>query len=1107
MNYVELHLHDHYSALDGVPKPAEYMERAVELGMTHLAQTNHGTLSGHREFQREAEKAGIVPILGVEGYISSTDRFDRRAKNKREDGTQTFNHIGLLAMNENGLKNLNAMNREAWTSGFYHKPRIDMELLEQYSQDIIVLSGCLNGLMSKALEQGDYDRALNTAQHLYRIFGERFFIEIQSHNPVEINAGLLKLAEDTGALPVVTSDCHHARKEDLWIQEAMLILSTKPKAASGFDLSKSQQMDYLERFNYLYPERKMTFQEFGLHLNSALEHQENLAKQGIGVEPIANTNVVAKMIGDYPYYEGLDLLPTPVMQEADKDDELRRLAFKGLKERGLADNPEYVERIEHELAIIKQMGFALYFLILADVIEFAREKGIFVGPGRGSGVSSLVNYCLFITNIDPIPYKLLFFRFLDPDRPDWPDVDIDIEVKRRWEIKEYVREKYGYVANIMTFNFFRGKSAIKSAASVFKIPQGEVNRAVKGLTEDPEFPVLDIYETSESTKEFRTKYPEVGKLARALEGRIKGTGIHAGGIVLSKLPIEEYVPMETRVDPQDEAKDRVPVIAVDMNEAANIGLIKYDFLGLNNLTVILETIDSVYEKTGKRIDPYADLADLSDPKVYDMLSAGHTKGVFQCEGGPYTNTILEMGGVHNFEDLVSSNALVRPGAADSSVGENYIKGKNTGNFEYIHKDARYFTEETFGQILFQEQQMLLCTEVAGLTMGEANKVRKAISKKILKDLQIWKPAFVEGASTKIGEKKAEAVWDDLEKSAAYAFNRAHSVGYSMISYWTAWFKANYPVEYMCALMNNLSGTDVKTKAMFSLMEAKRLGVSIRLPHVNASDINNRVEDDAIRMGLSAIKYISGKVGNKIIDNGPYESYAHLLEVSQTKGSGINSRAIDAMNKVGAAAFDDNPRTGNERENFYEFLNIPAFDSKDLSPHIKKQFRDLSEYTEDETFVVCGMVYNIKVGQGWALVEYVDETGSAGSFASQNIPIEKGKLYVMLVSNNRIARYITTDEILNGQGGTFGKYLEKEKLDLKDGEYRCISFNSRTVRSGPNKGQKMADAIFTDADKNLFGAMVFSSMMDKATIPCVTASKVKAQFDETKGGAYYLKDIK
>lgn len=1104
MKYHELHLHDHYSALDGVNTPTEYMARAVELGMTHLAQTNHGTLSGHRDFQRAAKKAGIIPILGVEGYISATDRFDRRSKAKREDGTQTFNHIGLLAMNENGLRNLNAMNREAWTGGFYSKPRIDMELLEEYSDDIIVLSGCLNGLLAKSIANNNYEQALKTATHLRKIMGDRFFIEIQGHNPIEINKGLLQLAEDTGALPVATSDCHHARKEDLWVQEAMLILSTKPKPIREIDMSKSQKMDYLERYNYLYPDRKMTFQNFGLYLHSAMDHQLSLAKQGIGTEPITNTDIVASMIGDYPYYEALDLLPSPDKSLKDLDAELKRLTMRGLKERGLDHLPEYVERVEHELEVIKNKGFAVYFLILADVIDWCREKGIFIGPGRGSGVSSLVNYSLFITNIDPIPYKLLFFRFMDPDRDDWPDIDIDIEIKRRYEVKEYVNRKYGHTANIMTFTYFRGKSAIKAAASVFKISAGETNKATSMLSDDGEFSAMEKYQTSEATLEYRRKYPEVEKLALALEGRIKGTGMHAGGTVISKVSIEDYVPMETRVDPSDEAKDRVPVIAVDMNEAADIGLIKYDFLGLNNLTVILDTIESVYERTGKRIDPYE--IELDDERVYQELSKGHTKAVFQCEGGPYTKMLVSMGGVDNFEDLISSNALVRPGAAKSSIGENYVKGKNTGEYEYIHMDARYFTEETYGQILFQEQQMLLCTEVAGMTMGEANKVRKAISKKIIADLVIWKPAFIEGATKKIGERKANAVWDDLEKSAEYAFNRAHSVGYSMISYWTSWFKVNYPVEYMTSVLNHTSGTDVKTKTLFYLMESKRLGISVKLPHVNASDVYNVVEDNGIRMGLSSVKYISSKVGNKIVDNAPFRSYAHLTEVAGTKGSGINKRAIDAMNKVGAAAFPDNPRTGDERGNFYEFLNIPAFESKDLDPYVKLQFRDVKEYTEDEAFVVCGMVYNIRVGTGWSLIEYVDESGSAGSFASQTIPIEKGKMYVMLIANNRIARYITTDEINEGKGGSFGKYLEKQTLDLQDGEYRCISFNSRTVRGGPNKGKKMADAVFTDAEKNLWPVTIFTTMIDKATVPCVSSAKVRAQITEGNNGGYVLREI-
>lgn len=1107
MKYHELHLHDHFSALDGLNTPAEYMARAAELGMTHLAQTNHGTLSGHRDFQRAAKAAGIIPILGVEAYISATDRFDRRAKDKRQDGTDTFNHIGLLAMNENGLRNLNIMNSEAWNSGFYSKPRIDMALLEEFGDDIIVLSGCIGGLLGSSLKtENDNvpnpERAERTALHLKSIFGDRFFIEIQGHNAPQLNYALLELAEKTNIKPVVTSDCHYARQEDLWIEDAMLILSTKPKSRSGYDFSLSQKMDFMERYNYLYPDRKMTFQHIEIFLRSATQQHDLLAAQGIGDEPIANTDLVAQMIGDYPYYEGLDLLPKPDESVEDLDAELRSMVMKGAKERGHGTDPKYMARIEEELGIIKLMGFAVYFLILADVMQWARAQGIFVGPGRGSGVSSLVNYDLFITNIDPLPYDLLFFRFLDPDRPDWPDIDVDFEVKRRHEVKDYVKKKYGYTANIMTFNYFRGKSAIKSAASVFKIPSGEVNKATKNLTEDPEFPVLDIYETSDSTREFRNKYPEVGKLARALEGRIKGTGMHAGGTVISKEPIEKYVPMETRVDPSDDAKGRVPVIGVDMKDAESIGLIKFDFLGLNNLTVILETIEAVRRKTGQSIDPYVDLAGLDDDGVYAMLSQGHTRGVFQCEGGPYTNLLVKMGGVENFNDLVSSNALVRPGAADSSIGDAYLKGKLEGEFEYIHADAKPFTYDTYGQILFQEQQMLLCTEVAGMSKADSNRVRRAISKKKIDDLKVWQPAFIEGMALKVGQKKAEFIWDDLEKSAAYAFNKAHSVGYSMISYWTAWFKVKYPTEYFNSLLNNLSGTDVKIKSMFTLMEAKRMGVPILLPHINESDIRNRVDDDSIRMGLESIKYISDKVGGKIIDNGPYRSYAHLREVAGTKGSGINTRAIGAMNKVGAAAFDDNPRTGLERDEFYEYLNIPAFKNMDLDYSIKSQFRDINEYTDTETFVVYGMVFNIKTGPGWALVEFVDESGSAGAFADASVQVEKGQMYVFLISNNRIARFITTDELLDGKGGAFGKYLTTKTLTMEDDEMRCIAYKTRVTK----RGNKMGDAIFTDKDKRLTSAMVFSKMVDQARIPLVSSAKIKPVFTEKEDGALILQSI-
>jgi len=1065
------------------------MARASELGMTHLAQTNHGTLSGHREFQRAANEAGIVPILGVEAYISATDRFDRRATNKREDGTSAFNHIGLLAMNENGLRNLNVLSSEAWHTGFYNKPRIDMELLEEHNEDIIVVSGCMNGLLSKALEQGNYELALERAKEFKRIFGDRFFIEIQGHNPPELNAGLMKLAEATGTLPVITSDCHYARKEDLWVEEAMLILSTNPKPASGYDLSKAQKMDYLERYNYLYPDRKMTFQEIEIYLHSAEEQGLALAAQGIDYGPVANTLVVANMIGEYPYYEALDLLPDTGAK--DEDAALKELVRKGLEERGVWDEPGYKERALEELEVIFNKGFSKYFLILADVVQWARAQGIFIGPGRGSGVSSLVNYSLFITHIDPIPHKLLFFRFLDPDRDDWPDIDVDFEMGRRHEVKSYVQAKYGYVGNIMTIGYYRDKSSIKAAARVLKIPIGETNLATKYID------TMEDYETSGFTKEFREKYPEVLPLAKRIEGRIQNFGMHAGGTIISKEPLENYLPMQTAKDTQDESADRVSVVGVDMREAAEIGAIKYDFLGLATLTVILDTLKMIEQRYGLKIDPY-DIPD-DDAKMYEMLSAGFTKGVFQCEGGPYTNTILKMGGVWDFTDLVASNALVRPGAANSSIGENYMKGKNTGDFEYIHADTKYFTEETYGQILFQEQQMQLVVEVAGMSMKDANQVRQAISKKILEKLQVWEPAFVEGAAKKIGERKAQAVWNDLEASAKYAFNKAHSVGYSMLSLWTAWLKANYPLEYMTSLLIHEKDAD---KKLSYLMEAKRLGLKVYLPHVNESDIKTAIQGDGIRLGLSTVKYVGEKAAAKIIEQRPYRNYEHLMEVKEAKGSGINVRAIAALNKVGGAAFDDNPRTGNERENFYEYLEIPAFDSKDILPDIKAQFRPLDEFTEKSTFVTMAMVRNIKVGQGWALVDLVDETGTTGVFTDASTPIEKGRMYVMIISNNRIAKFITTDELVEGEGGAFAKYLEKVDMNLEEGEYRAVAAKTRKTKTGSTQ----IDAILTDKDKNLVPVMVFEKMIPKISMTLGTASKFKPVFGETRNGGLFIKEV-
>lgn len=1102
MQSCELHLHTYYSLLDGLNSPAEYMARASEIGMTHMAITDHGVLSGHRDFQRSAKAAGITPILGCEMYISSTDRFDRRSKLKREDGTNVYNHLIVLAQDEKGLQNLNRLSEIGWTEGFYSKPRIDMEVLEEHNEGLIVLSGCLSGLIAKAVEADNKELAFQYAQDFKRIFGERFFIEVQGHNPENINKGLMAVAKKFDIKPVVTSDCHYAREEDLWLEEAMLILATSPKPSKDFDFNKSRAMDFIERFNYAYPDRTMTFQEYEIFLKSAEQQRAVLAKHNIGDDAITNTMLVADMIGEYPYYEGLDLLPKP--KNGNPDDILEAKVWAGLEAKGKADIEEYRARAREELDIIKEKNFSTYFLIEEKIIRYAKDEGIEVGPGRGSGVGSLVNYALDITKPDPLDYNLLFFRFINPERNDFPDIDTDIQDDRRSEVKSFSTREFKHVASIATFGKFQGKNSVRDAARVFMVPLGDVNSALKGADWPAQMDFFEQWENTEKGREFCKKYPEVITLAKFIYGRLRTQGMHAGGLVLSSEPINKYAPMQSARDNSDEAGNRIPLVAVDMAEAESIGFVKYDFLGLKALSIIAETKKAIKERHGVDIDLMQ--ISLDDAAVYESLSNGYTKGVFQCEAVPYTNLIISMDGVKNFDELVASNALVRPGAMKSTAGEAFIQRKMGKQMvEYVHPILQEYTQDTYGVIIYQEQVMLTMTKLAGMKMSTADKVRKIIGKKRdVSEFEQYKAEFIEGASKHISEKAAEGLWHDFEAHAGYSFNKSHAVAYSLLSYWTAWLKEHYPIEFMCAVLKK---EDDKDSRLDYLIETKRMGIRVVLPHVNASGPDFQIErigdSDAIRFGLNDIKFISGKISSKILDNRPFRDYAHLLEVSTTKGSGISSRVISSLNKVGAAAFPDNPRTGEERENFFEYLAIPAFEQKNLSPRMQAQFRPLDEFSPDETFVSMAMVRGIKTGPGWARIEIVDESGSAGVFASEGTTIESGQMYVFLIANNRVARYISVEELADGGGGPFREFLELVTLDdVPEGMYRVVSFNSRTTKAG----KKMADVVFSDENKNMITALVWPTTYPVAYTRCKEGEVVDVTLKELDGGGYAIEKL-
>jgi DNA polymerase-3 subunit alpha len=1085
--YTELHLHDYYSTLDGLNSPAEYFARCKELGMTHLAQTNHGTLSGHREFQKAAKEASVIPILGVEAYISPTDRFDRRSKAKRSDGTSVYNHIILLAQNERGLASLNRLNQLAWEEGFYNKPRIDLDLLEDHNAGLIVLSGCMNGLIAKAIEREDMDEAMRVAHRLKTMLPGRFYIEYQTHNPENISNGLVLVADTLGIPLVVTSDCHYARKEDLWIEEAMLILSTNPKVNFEADLKKSQKMDMLERFNYLYPNRTMSFEEIEIYLHSAQEQRAALG--GLREDMLANTMEIANSIGEYPFNEALDLLPRP--KNAHPDELLEKKAWAGLKKRGLDKDPTACARLREELDIIKAKDFSTYFLVEGDMITWARNEKIMVGPGRGSAAGSLVCYALGITMVNPLKYGLLFFRFLDPSRDDYPDIDTDFEDRRRGEVKEYLRRKFKHVASIATYNKFQGKGVVRDAARVFRIPVAEVNKALKGVEAPPDKPEIffDLFENSDGGKEFIRKYPEVMKLAGELTGRIRGTGMHAAGVVIAKENISKYAPIETAKDPNDPLGIRVPLVAMDMKDCADLGLIKLDILGLKALSIISDVLTFI----GMTEEQLYEIP-LDDKKVYEMLSEGYTRGVFQCEAAPYTTLILKMGGVWSFEELAASNALVRPGAMNT-IGAEYIARKNGKTMiTYPHEKMKSFTEETYGEILYQEQVMLTMTEIAGMSMSTANKVRSIIGKK--KDVSEFEPyrvEFVEGATPVIGEKMAEKLWNDFLAHAGYSFNKSHAIVYSLVSYWTAWLKLNYPREFMCAALRNEGDKDTRTDY---LIEAKRLGLKVMLPHVEASELQFSLAEGGIRFGLENIKFISTAGGTKLIENRPYNTYAVLEEKVMEKGSGMTSRILSALNAVGAAAYTDNPRKGDERENFYEYLSIPAFEQMELPPKVMLQFRSLDEYEEKGVFSIMAMARKIKRGDGWSRIEVVDETGTAGIFHSQDTLIETGQMYAMLVADNRIARYIPMNDISPRSKNTYCQFLYDTKLeDLTDNFYRVVAFQSHTTKAG----KRMAYIVICDKDRNMQRVMAFPQEFMKAYTRCQEGSTVALELESTKDG--------
>jgi len=1084
--------------MDGVSTIKEYIQRSKEIGVPFQAVSDHGSLVGSRELIQVCKEENMKAIVGMEGYFT-WDISDRTPRAKRDAVENSiYYHMLLTAKNENGLKNLSALNEVAWSNqGFYEKPRFDLSLLDTYKEDIIVSSACMGGVLCRFLENGLDEKAYEHAGMMKEMLGENYYVEIMETNGATMNHKLLSLADSLGIPVIVTDDCHHANKSDYIAQEAMLILSSKPKINENFDWDKSAKMDLMERFNYLYPDRKMTFQDMELYLHSGDEVYQWMKRQGLEgrTDALSNTWKIAESIGEYPSYEGLDLLPKPA---GDADSLLRAAAFHGLRELGWDKRKEYVDRLNYELSVIVKKDFSTYFLLVQDIVDWAKSQGILVGPGRGSAAGSLLCRVLGITLLDPIERKLLFERFLDESRPDWPDIDIDFEDSRRGEVVDYAERKFGNLGKIMTFQRFGGKSLIDDAARAVRVPYADTEEVKKKLQVDGLDPDVawDVFKTTAETAKFRKKYPEVVEIGDMLLGRTRSRGVHASGVVLSNITLSDIVPIESAEEKTDAGKSRIPVITADMKVAEKIGLIKMDFLGLKTLSVIGDCVREIEKRHGVVIDPFK--LPLNDPQVFQAFRKGNTAGLFQAEGSAFTN-ILDQMPIQSFDDIVAATSLIRPGAADSRFGKQYLDFRLEGKRVSIHPDADWVIEETSG-VLYQEQVMQLCVALAGMTGVESNAVRRAIGKKKKADLDLWSERFIDGAAKKIGPVMAAALWKDIEAAANYQFNKSHADAYSINTYVTAYLKTYYPLEFYLSIIRREKDKDKKVQYM---IEAKRNGIEIRPPHVNHSDVDFSIKDGYLAMGLSDVKYVGKAAAKKIVEHAPFLNYQELKDIAGQKFSGINSRVLDSLDKVGGVVFPDNPVKGDELENFYEYLNIPSFNLGNIPQRAIDRMRTTAGYDKNSTFVLVGLVQDVVRKNGWARADIIDEDGDIGLFFDQEEDIQKGKYYIFLVANGSILRFYEAKDLLDSDD-PLALYLQLESMtELPENQYRVIAFRSRTTK---NK-KVIGTLVVTDSDFKLHSFMVFSTKIMDVQIAARPGALVKVIAKQTKDGTDYVESIR
>jgi DNA polymerase-3 subunit alpha len=926
-SFAHLHLHTEFSMLDGAARVRDVVAAAVADGQPAIGITDHGNMYGVLDFYKECRGQGITPVIGTEAYMAAESRHERPVRRGRiddtggegEEGEKLYYHLTLLAETTAGYRNLMKLSSAAYLEGYYYKPRLDWDLLATYHEGVIATTGCLGGVVLQALLRGDYEGALGLAGRLQDIFGrDNLFVELQDHGlekQQKTNPQLVEMARSLGAPLLATNDSHYTRREDAIAHDALLCVQT----GASIDDPKRFKFEGQEHYLKTTAEMRSLFSE----LPEACDNTLWIAERANVEIEFGKPELPA-----FPLPDGF----------ADADSYLRRLTFQGAEERYGSPVPDKVaQRIEYELGVIGDMGFSDYFLVVWDLIAFARRSGIRVGPGRGSAAGCCVAYCLRIVDLDPIRYDLLFERFLNPGRKQMPDIDMDFDSRYRGEMIRYAAERYGWdrVAQIVTFSTIKARAAVRDAARVLGYPYALGDRIAKVMPplimgrDTPLFACLEPHETFEDGYKMATEIREMYALdpdckrvidvAKGLEGLRRQDGIHAAAVVITRQPLTEYLPIQRKPEPGGSIEEAPIVTQYEMHGVEELGLLKMDFLGLRNLDVIEVTLDLIEQSIGFR--PDIDAIPLDDEAALAMLRRGESIGVFQLEGGPM-RTLMRSLAPTSFDDVAALVALYRPGPMAANMHNDFADRKNGRKpITYLHPDLAELLGDTYGLMIYQESMMRVAQRFAGYSLEEADNLRKACGKKVRSVMQLEREKFISGCErTGYGAEIGTRLFDVIEPFADYAFGKSHSYGYGFVAYQTAWLKANYPVEYLAALLSSVK--DDKDKTAVYLAECRKLGIEVLVPDVNASESefaarrppespDNGAAGGSIPFGLSAIRNVGEGLVERIVGErqqaGPFTDFYDFCQ--RVDPVVLNKRTVESLIKAGAFDSLDHPRKG------------------------------------------------------------------------------------------------------------------------------------------------------------------------------------------------------